>query len=152
MSAPKSKTSIAPDKKAEVVAVAKVVGPANPPPEVCVTDSSPKSPLIVVSNRLPFVLKRDPVTNELERKASAGGLVTAVCPVVIKGNGIWVGWSGIYDMVPGELVPECDPQDLSPTAGLRSSQVFIDLFNQWWCEKWTLEPLLEGGHRDDGRK
>lgn len=68
MSAPKSKTSIAPDKKSPV-AVKVPTGPTNPPPEVCVTDSSPKCPLIVVSNRLPFVLKRNSTTNELERKA-----------------------------------------------------------------------------------
>lgn len=54
---------------------------------------------------------------------SAGGLVTAVCPVVIKGNGIWVGWSGIYDVRPDEIIPESDPNDASPTAGLLSNQV-----------------------------
>lgn len=58
---------MAPDKKPSGRSPA--VGPKVPPPEVCVTDSSPKSPLIVVSNRLPFVLKRDSETNELQRKA-----------------------------------------------------------------------------------
>ena len=28
---------------------------------------------------------------------SAGGLVTAVAPVVIKYNGAWVGWTGLDD-------------------------------------------------------
>lgn len=54
---------------------------------------------------------------------SAGGLVTAVCPVVIKGNGIWVGWSGLHDVKKDEVIPESDPNDQSPTAGLRSNQV-----------------------------
>lgn len=63
MSTTKPKTSVGPDKKKATVTVPLVA------PEVCVTDASPKSPLIVVSNRLPFVLKRDPVTNDLQRKA-----------------------------------------------------------------------------------
>ena len=43
------------------------------------------SNLIVVSNRLPFVLKIDGET--LSRKSSAGGLVTAVAPVLIQSKG-----------------------------------------------------------------
>lgn len=54
---------------------------------------------------------------------SAGGLVTAVCPVVIRGNGLWVGWSGIHLDNPNEPIPESDPSDQTPTAGLKSDQV-----------------------------
>ena len=44
------------------------------------------SSLIVVSNRLPFVLsRRDDET--LYRKPSAGGLVTAVAPVMVQSGG-----------------------------------------------------------------
>jgi trehalose 6-phosphate synthase/phosphatase len=43
------------------------------------------SNLIVVSNRLPFVLNKDGET--LSRKSSAGGLVTAVAPVLIQSKG-----------------------------------------------------------------
>ena len=42
--------------------------------------------LIVVSNRLPFVLIRGE-DGALTRKSSAGGLVTAVAPVVVHCNG-----------------------------------------------------------------
>ena len=42
--------------------------------------------LIVVSNRLPFVLKRNE-DDSLVRKSSAGGLVTAVAPVVVQSGG-----------------------------------------------------------------
>ncbi len=46
------------------------------------------SGLIVVSNRLPFVLKRhEDDETVLIRKASAGGLVTAVAPVVVQSGG-----------------------------------------------------------------
>ena len=44
------------------------------------------SSLIVVSNRLPFVLKRRD-DNTLYRKPSAGGLVTAVAPVMVQSGG-----------------------------------------------------------------
>lgn len=54
---------------------------------------------------------------------SAGGLVTAVAPVVIKGNGLWVGWPGIHSKEPLGDIPESDPTDQTPTAGLRSDQV-----------------------------
>ena len=50
-------------------------------------DLDSELPLIVVSNRLPFVLKREPVGGVLTRKSSAGGLVTAVAPVVVKSGG-----------------------------------------------------------------
>lgn len=125
-------------------------------PEVFVTDTaSTKNSLIVVSNRLPFVLKTNPETKALERKprwenyflflqrlyiffgqnlrfweisvhdlsCSAGGLVTAVCPVVINGKGLWVGWSGLHMKDDDLVIPESDPNDHTPTAGLKSSQV-----------------------------
>ncbi|XP_050427856.1 uncharacterized protein LOC126837916 [Adelges cooleyi] len=81
-----------------------------------------KSPLIVVSNRLPFVLIRNAEGN-LKRKPSAGGLVTAVTPVVIECNGTWIGWTGLYDFKPDTPIPESDPSDKSPVAGLKSSQI-----------------------------
>jgi trehalose 6-phosphate synthase/phosphatase len=52
-------------------------------------------------------------------------LVTAVAPVVIKGNGLWVGWPGLH--LPSDFndenIPESDPKDQTPTAGLKSDQV-----------------------------
>lgn len=62
--------------------------------------------------------------------------MTAVCPVVIKGNGIWVGWSGLHDIKKEDVIPESDPNDQSPTAGLRSDQVCTDLLPR---------PDLQGG-------
>ena len=48
--------------------------------------SSSSYSLIVVSNRLPFVLDRKG-DDTLYRKPSAGGLVTAVAPVVVQSKG-----------------------------------------------------------------
>ena len=45
------------------------------------------SSLIVVSNRLPFVLHRRQHDNSLYRRPSAGGLVTAVAPVMVQSAG-----------------------------------------------------------------
>lgn len=53
---------------------------------------------------------------------SAGGLVTAVAPVVIQGKGVWVGWPGIHLDDPNEQIPESDPNDKTPTAGLLSKK------------------------------
>ena len=54
---------------------------------------------------------------------SAGGLVTAVAPVVVSTDGIWVGWPGIHLENPNEQIPESDPKDRTPTAGLKSEKV-----------------------------
>uniref|UniRef100_A0A0A1XDM0 Alpha,alpha-trehalose-phosphate synthase [UDP-forming] A n=3 Tax=Zeugodacus cucurbitae TaxID=28588 RepID=A0A0A1XDM0_ZEUCU len=125
--------------------------------EIVITNSSEpvtKASLIVVSNRLPFVLSRDPKTDKLERKASAGGLVTAVCPVVIKGKGLWVGWPGIHLADPNEPIPESNPTDQTPTAGLKSDQVvsvninaaIFDSYYNGCCNKifWPLFHSMPG--------
>lgn len=104
--------------------------------------------MIVVSNRLPFVLHRNKEGN-LVRKASAGGLVTAVAPVVINGNGLWVGWPGMHLEDPNEPIPESDPSDITPTAGLKSEKVVavqIDpvVFDSYYngCCNATFWPLF----------
>nr|MDQ3805139.1 bifunctional alpha,alpha-trehalose-phosphate synthase (UDP-forming)/trehalose-phosphatase [Acidobacteriota bacterium] len=48
--------------------------------------------LVVVSNRLPFTLKRAGDGWRTER--STGGLATAMGPLLRQSGGIWVGWSG----------------------------------------------------------
>lgn len=49
--------------------------------------------LIVVSNRLPF--SRSGTGPSARWQSGAGGLVTALKPVVQKSRGTWVGWSGV---------------------------------------------------------
>jgi trehalose 6-phosphate synthase/phosphatase len=51
--------------------------------------------LIVVSNRLPVALKREGEGWQATR--SAGGLATAMDPVLKDTGGIWIGWSGSPD-------------------------------------------------------
>lgn len=54
---------------------------------------------------------------------SAGGLVTAVAPVVVETEGLWVGWSGLNLEDNIHEIPEPCPGDTSPTSGLKSDQV-----------------------------
>lgn len=64
---------------------------------------------------------------------SAGGLVTAVAPVVIECKGLWIGWSGIHDLTLEDKIPEADPDDKAPTAGLLSEQVsdtYLEMYHR----------------------
>ncbi|KAK4294988.1 hypothetical protein Pmani_032423 [Petrolisthes manimaculis] len=107
------------------------------------------SPMVVVANRLPFCLGTNPETGALVRKQCAGGLVTAVAPVVVETGGLWVGWSGLHLEDQNVEIPESDPNDKSPTAGLKSNQVlpvavskqqFDDYYNG--CCNATFWPLF----------
>ncbi|HEU4478153.1 MAG TPA: trehalose-6-phosphate synthase, partial [Pyrinomonadaceae bacterium] len=48
--------------------------------------------IVVVSNRLPVTLKR--VGENWQTRKTAGGLATAMKPVLQQSNGLWIGWSG----------------------------------------------------------
>jgi len=52
--------------------------------------------LVVVSNRLPFSRSRD-AEGRLVWEKSAGGLITAMEPILLDANGIWIGWDGFAD-------------------------------------------------------
>lgn len=52
-----------------------------------------QSNIIVVSNRLPFILKRN-TEGDIEVHQGAGGLVTAMAPILENRGGTWVGWPG----------------------------------------------------------
>jgi trehalose 6-phosphate synthase/phosphatase len=55
-------------------------------------DENTNGRLVVVSNRLPFTLKRTGDGWRTER--STGGLATAMGPILKRTEGIWVGWPG----------------------------------------------------------
>jgi trehalose 6-phosphate synthase len=55
-----------------------------------------------MSNRLPYVLENH--TRDRERwslKPGSGGLVTALLPVLKDRGGVWIGWTGTAEDVPG---------------------------------------------------
>eukprot|EP00096_Caligus_rogercresseyi_P014871 TRINITY_DN7350_c0_g1_i1.p1 TRINITY_DN7350_c0_g1~~TRINITY_DN7350_c0_g1_i1.p1 ORF type:complete len:769 (-),score=99.59 TRINITY_DN7350_c0_g1_i1:124-2430(-) len=105
--------------------------------------------LIVVSNRLPFVLERNKTTGALSRKASVGGLVTAVAPIVTGSDGKWVGWPG-FEYEEGTGIPESSKEDKdNPTSSLKSSQIVPvkiepDAYNIYYneCCNGALWPLF----------
>ena len=53
------------------------------------------SRLVIVSNRLPVVMKKVG-KNTYKFKPAAGGLVTAMNPILKKRGGVWIGWAGDY--------------------------------------------------------
>jgi len=55
--------------------------------------------MVVVSNRLPVVVNQDD-QGEWQIQPGAGGLVTAMTPVIRLNHGIWVGWPGCDDSAP----------------------------------------------------
>jgi trehalose 6-phosphate synthase/phosphatase len=65
-------------------------------------DMSDRSRLIVVSNRLPVSLVRE--GTEWKTKRSAGGLATAMDPLLKRAGGVWIGWSGTPGEVPAEAL------------------------------------------------
>ncbi|MFQ5934920.1 MAG: trehalose-6-phosphate synthase [Acidiferrobacterales bacterium] len=78
--------------------------------------------LIVVSNRLPFVLSRKK-TGEWNVQPGSGGLVNALLPVLRNRGGLWVGWTGAIDGDVGEL--ETALAGLTKNAGYRLKPVEI---------------------------
>ena len=92
--------------------------------------------IVVASNRLPFTIRRG--AKGLERHHSAGGLVSAVDPVLRARGGTWVGWPGI------ELGPEEElPADESSyrIAPVRLTEREISLYLNGFANR-TLWPLF----------
>ena len=58
--------------------------------------AGPERRLILLSNRLPFVVQRD-AQGGTTVEPGAGGLVTALAPVLRDRGGTWIGWSGALD-------------------------------------------------------
>ena len=50
-----------------------------------------------------------------------------MAPVVIDCKGQWIGWTGLDDFNEVvDTIPESDPEDKAPTAGLLSKQVIYN--------------------------
>jgi len=68
--------------------------------------------IVVVSNRLPFTFTR--TADGIERSPSAGGLISALKPVLRKRGGTWIGWSGV-DLHEDERLPtDAEPYRITP--------------------------------------
>ncbi|MBU1706561.1 trehalose-6-phosphate synthase, partial [bacterium] len=51
--------------------------------------------LFVISNRLPVVIEQDGENRHI--RPGAGGLITALTPVMKKSQGLWAGWPGFVE-------------------------------------------------------
>ncbi len=60
------------------------------------------SRLIVVSNRLPVALVHEGA--DWKTKRTAGGLATAMDPILKRAGGVWIGWSGTQEELPPEAL------------------------------------------------
>ena len=103
--------------------------------------------IIVASNRLPFVLKRTE-NGVLSRHSSAGGLVTAMAPVVKERNGVWIGWPGIK-LNDKETIPQGDSESNNPADSIAPEQIQVvdinsSLFEEYYngCSNAALWPLF----------
>lgn len=76
--------------------------------------------LVVVSNRLPVTLERK--RQDLERRPSSGGLVSALSPVLEKTGGLWIGWPGLQLREGESLSSPDDPYRMVPV-DLSASEV-----------------------------
>jgi trehalose 6-phosphate synthase/phosphatase len=79
--------------------------------------SSPR--LIVVSNRLPVTLRADE-GGGWKTERSAGGLATAMNPILRRNGGLWIGWSG-------ETEAHQDPERAAILRGWEESENAIAL-------------------------
>lgn len=81
-----------------------------------------KSKMIVVSNRLPIVLRKD--GGQLRMQKGSGGLVTALSPILKNRGGLWIGWTGMTEKLPiQEIKKILDP--FSRESGFRLLPVFL---------------------------
>ncbi|MGI9124488.1 MAG: alpha,alpha-trehalose-phosphate synthase (UDP-forming) [Mycobacterium sp.] len=69
------------------------------------TERSGNSDFVVVANRLPIDMIRQP-DGTLGWRRSPGGLVTALEPLFRKNRGAWIGWPGIVDGPEDPIVEE----------------------------------------------
>lgn len=93
-------------------------------------------------NQLSFLVSNFAVISRNLSIRSAGGLVTAVAPVVINGKGVWVGWPGMHMENPDEPIPESDPNDRTPTAGLSSRKVSLRRFRSIRSSESTISRVI----------
>jgi trehalose 6-phosphate synthase/phosphatase len=57
---------------------------------------------LIASNRLPYALKLE--DGEVVFQRGAGGLVTALDPIISHTGGVWIGWTGSYDQLPEKVL------------------------------------------------
>lgn len=83
--------------------------------------------IVMVSNRLPISLYKDE-QNAIQVKQGAGGLVTALVPLLNRRNGLWIGWPGTTEISLEEI--EKNERVFRDKIGFDISPVILSE-NQW---------------------
>lgn len=97
--------------------------------------------MVVVSNRLPVVVNQDD-QGEWQIQPGAGGLVTAMTPVIRANHGIWVGWPGCDDSAPiNSLLEQFVEKEGYSLADVSLSEEDIDKYYHGFSNE-TLWPLF----------
>lgn len=82
--------------------------------------------IVVVSNRLPFVVRhQEAKSNYVIESAGGGGLVTSILPLLESRplSSAWVGWPGIVDLPKDEEGPVT--RFMNSTQSFRTAPVFL---------------------------
>ncbi|MDO3378246.1 alpha,alpha-trehalose-phosphate synthase (UDP-forming) [Geoalkalibacter halelectricus] len=96
--------------------------------------------LIAVSNRLPIVVKEE--DGRWQLAAGAGGLVTALSPVLKRHRGMWIGWPGCDEAAPlEELVARFAEQEGYRLGTVPLSQEEVEDYYEGFSNM-TLWPLF----------
>jgi trehalose 6-phosphate synthase/phosphatase len=105
-------------------------------------------PIVVVSNRLPFTFTR--TATGIERTPSAGGLVSALEPVLRKRGGTWIGWPGTDLREEDRLPTDGEPYRITPVI---LSETEITRYYHGFSNRtlWPLMHSLAARARFDGR-
>jgi len=100
-------------------------------------------PILIASNRLPFTAHRS--AGGIEFKPSAGGLVTALEPVLRKRGGTWVGWPGLAQKKGETLHFEAGDDAGYEVAPVGLSETEVNRYYHGFSNR-TLWPLFHSMH------
>ncbi|MBN1141007.1 MAG: trehalose-6-phosphate synthase [Deltaproteobacteria bacterium] len=96
--------------------------------------------LVVISNRLPLAVSRE--EGEWRIRKSAGGLVSALQPVVKDHHGLWIGWPGCGDEAPCRaLLDDFSGREGFSLEGVPLSEEEVERF-YWGFSNESLWPLF----------
>lgn len=97
--------------------------------------------MVVLSNRLPVVIKKDDTTGDWIISPGAGGLVTAMAPILKQNHGLWIGWPGGHGDAPvSQLLNQLGDDEGYSLYPINLSEKEVNQY-YWGFSNETLWPL-----------
>lgn len=98
-------------------------------------------PILFVSNRLPIIAEKD--EHGWKSHTSAGGLVTALVPLLRRFGGMWIGWTGVAELQGRDLkslISEFSKREGYRIASVPLTAEDYERFYQGYCNEilWPL--------------